>query len=162
MRVLATLLLLAGSVWLMRAGPADARPERIKPEVSYYSDDFVSVGLVCDLAAEKNYEEVYQLHSYFEAIYDAQERVKTFNEYKRGERIRTEDGRSFGEACLPDGRLVESNPGANELHSHADDTGHPDTFDCAAWCAGQGASGGACVPAPAPPCARSALCSCEP
>ncbi len=72
------------------------------------------------------------------------------------------NGRMFGEACLPNGRLVESNPGADELHSHKDDTGHPDTFDCAAWCVGQGASGGACSPAPAPPCAQSAICSCEP
>ena len=72
------------------------------------------------------------------------------------------NGRMFGEACLPNGRLVESNPGADELHSHADDTGHPDTFDCAEWCVGQGGSSGACFPAPAPPCARSAICSCNP
>lgn len=72
------------------------------------------------------------------------------------------NGRMFGEACLPDGRLVESNPGAGELHSHANDTGHPDTFDCFEWCVAQGASGGRCSPAPAPPCDRSAACSCEP
>ena len=72
------------------------------------------------------------------------------------------NGRMFGEACLPNGRLVESNPGADELHSHPDDTGHPDTFDCAEWCVAQGASGGTCTPAPAPPCAESAICSCEP
>ncbi len=72
------------------------------------------------------------------------------------------NGRMFGEACLPNGRLVESNPGADEIHSHNDDTGHPDTFDCVAWCVGQGSSGGACSPAPAPPCAQSAICSCEP
>ena len=72
------------------------------------------------------------------------------------------NGRMFGEACLANGRLVESNPGANELHSHDDDTGHPDTFDCEAWCVGQGGSDGACSGAPAPPCAQSARCSCEP
>lgn len=71
------------------------------------------------------------------------------------------NGRMFGEACLPDGRLVESNPGANELHSHADDTGHPDTFDCGAWCTGQGRSGGVCAPASAPPCPQSAACFCD-
>ncbi len=72
------------------------------------------------------------------------------------------NGRMFGEACLPNGRLVESNPGGDVLHSHHDDTGHPDTFDCVAWCVGQGRSGGRCSPAPAPPCAQSAVCSCEP
>ncbi|MBW2445454.1 MAG: hypothetical protein JRG83_05975 [Deltaproteobacteria bacterium] len=44
-----------------------------------------------DLAAEKNYEEVYQFYSYYEAIYDAQERVVVFKEYKRAELIRTEE-----------------------------------------------------------------------
>ena len=71
------------------------------------------------------------------------------------------NGRMFGEACLPDGRLVESNPGVDELHSHGNDLGHPDTFDCAAWCVGQGSAGGVCAAAPAPPCVQSATCSCE-
>ena len=73
----------------------------------------------------------------------------------------TPNGRTFGEACLPNGGLVESNPGGGVLHSHSDDTGHPDGFDCTAWCIGQGGSGGRCTPAPAPPCADSAVCSCE-
>jgi len=71
------------------------------------------------------------------------------------------NGRMFGEACLPNGRLVESNPGADELHSHANDTGHPDTFDCDAWCVGQGSTAGTCVAAEAPPCEASAVCSCS-
>ena len=73
----------------------------------------------------------------------------------------TPNGRLFGEACLADGTLVESNPGVDELHSHADDLGHPDRFDCNAWCVGTGFSKGACVAAPAPPCEQSARCSCE-
>ena len=40
------------------------------------------------------------------------------------------NGRMSGEACLESGLLVESNPGEVELHSHKNDTGHPDTFDC--------------------------------
>ena len=52
------------------------------------------------------------------------------------------NGRMFGEACLPDGLLVESNPGADNMHSHKNDVGHPDRFDCNAWCIGQGNSGG--------------------
>ncbi|MDJ0785997.1 MAG: hypothetical protein QNK05_04275 [Myxococcota bacterium] len=74
----------------------------------------------------------------------------------------TPNGRMFGEACLPDGRLVESNPGKDELHSHGNDTGHPDTFDCDAWCKGQGSTSGICQPMPAPPCPESAACVCEP
>ena len=71
------------------------------------------------------------------------------------------NGRMFGEACLPNGLLVESNPGSDELHSHKNDTGHPDMFDCNAWCVGQGAVKGSCVVAEAPPCEESARCSCE-
>jgi len=71
------------------------------------------------------------------------------------------NGRTFGETCLSDGMLVESNPGAGELHSHKNDIGHPDKFDCNARCAGTGHSKGACVVAAAPPCDQSAMCKCE-
>lgn len=73
----------------------------------------------------------------------------------------TPNGRMFGEACLADGLLVESNPGAGELHSHKNDIGHPDKFDCAAWCIGNGKSGGRCEVAAAPPCEQSARCVCN-
>jgi hypothetical protein len=102
MRVLAFVLLLNGCMSLLGVASADARPERIKPGVSYYSDDFVVAGLVRDLATDKNYEEVYQHYSYYEAIYDAQERVETFKEYKRGELIHTEE---YGYG--PSGDLLE-------------------------------------------------------
>ena len=71
------------------------------------------------------------------------------------------NGRVFAEACLPDGRLVESNPGRDELHSHSDDTGHPDTFDCQQWCVGTGHSSGACAVAQTVACGPSAICACE-
>jgi hypothetical protein len=71
------------------------------------------------------------------------------------------NGRLFGEACLADGLLVESNPGAGELHSHSDDIGHPDKFDCNAWCVGEGATEGSCKTVAAPPCSKSALCVCN-
>jgi len=71
------------------------------------------------------------------------------------------NGRLFGEACQADGLLVETNPGADELHSHKDDTGHPDKFDCNAWCIGNGASEGRCEATPAPPCMQSARCVCN-
>lgn len=70
------------------------------------------------------------------------------------------NGRMFGEACLPGGILVESNPGKDELHSHENDTGHPDTFDCNDWCVGNGEKSGMCKSAIAPPCEQSALCVC--
>ena len=70
------------------------------------------------------------------------------------------NGRMFGEGCLDNGLLVESNPGREELHSHSNDVGHPDTFDCKAWCGGEGYSGGSCVAASAPPCEQSARCEC--
>ena len=71
------------------------------------------------------------------------------------------NGRSFGEACLANGLLVESNPGAGILHKHTDDTGHPDIFDCNAWCVGTGSSTGTCTAAVAPPCGQSAMCVCN-
>ena len=71
------------------------------------------------------------------------------------------NGRMFGEACLESGLLVESNPGKDELHSHGNDTGHPDTFDCNAWCVGNGSKSGSCRVAKAPPCESSAICACE-
>lgn len=71
------------------------------------------------------------------------------------------NGRMFGEACLSETVLVESNPGTDVVHAHKDDTGHPDRFDCDVWCKGQGSSKGICVAAAAPPCKASAKCSCE-
>ncbi len=82
--LLALLVLTLGEV-------AQARPEKIRPGESYYSDDYVEHGLVRDLAAEKNYEEVYQFYTYYEVIYDAAERVVVFVEYRRGEVLRREE-----------------------------------------------------------------------
>ncbi len=72
------------------------------------------------------------------------------------------NGRTFGEACLANGLLVESNPGKDVLHSHKDDIGHPDTFDCNKWCKASGKTAGVCqvVTGPAP-CASSAICKCQ-
>jgi len=75
------------------------------------------------------------------------------------------NGRMFGEACLDDKILVESNPEKNKVHGHTHDIGHPDMFDCDGWCIGQGVSqGGECkevTGADAPtPCEKSAMCVC--
>ena len=76
---------------------------------------------------------------------------------------RKPNGRFFGEACQNARILIESNPGAGVIHSHTNDLGHPDTFDCNAWCVGaKKAKGGTCKPVSGPsPCAASARCECN-
>lgn len=72
---------------------ASSQPEKIRPGHSYYSDELgesTNQGLVRAPGEEKNYEEVYQFYSYYEFVYDEQERVILFREYKRGEVIRAE------------------------------------------------------------------------
>ena len=73
------------------------------------------------------------------------------------------NGRFFGEACQSDQVLIESNPGKGVIHAHTGDLGHPDTFNCKAWCVGTGnAKGGVCkVAAGPPPCTASAICQCN-
>ncbi len=67
-----------------------ARPENIKPNLSYYADDFTVKDGVSELGEEKNYEEVFKNYEYFETIYDEQRRPSIFRAYKRGKVIRTE------------------------------------------------------------------------
>jgi hypothetical protein len=76
------------AVFCLVASPLHARPERIRPGVEYYSDDYVEQAGVRDIAGEKNYEEVYQLYTFYEAVYDAEERVERFKEYERGDVVR--------------------------------------------------------------------------
>lgn len=78
-------LLLLGSASL-----AYSRPEVIRADVPYYSDDFFQQGVVRDIESEKNYEEIYQFYTYYEVIYDSSKRVKIFREYKRGDLIHEE------------------------------------------------------------------------
>jgi hypothetical protein len=74
-------------------GPSvvDARPQKTRPGLPYYSDDFIEKDQIRDLAEEKNYEEVYQFYSYYEASYDEAGRVIVFKEYRRGELIRSDE-----------------------------------------------------------------------
>ena len=87
---------------LFAVGVAAARPEKIRPGHSYYSDGTRVEGLVRDIGEEKNYEEVYQRYRYYEAVYDEAGRVVLFKEYERGEVIRTDEYR-YG----PEGALLE-------------------------------------------------------
>jgi hypothetical protein len=93
---------MVGLLALAASGPAGARPERIRPGHSYYSDEVVTQGGVRDIGAERNYEEVYERYRYYEVVYDESERVVTFKEYKRGEVVQVERYR-----YAPDGTLAE-------------------------------------------------------
>lgn len=78
-------------ILLMVLAPvAHSRPEVIRADVPYYSDDYYQEGVVMDIKGEKNYEEVYQFYTYYEVFYDSSERVKVFKEYKRGDVIHEE------------------------------------------------------------------------
>jgi len=79
---------------------ARARPEVIRAEVSYYSDELVESGSVRDIGTERNYEEVFKLYTYYEVIYDEAERVIRCLEYKRGEVIRTDRYRYAADGSL--------------------------------------------------------------
>lgn len=85
---------------------AEERPGSIRPGHSYYSDEYVERGLVRDILTERNYEEVYQRYTYYEAVYDEAGRVATFREYRRGETIRLERYRYGPNGTLLD-RIVE-------------------------------------------------------
>ncbi len=85
-----------------------ARPEVIKQDILYYSDESFQTGVVKDIVAEKNYEEIYQFYTYYEVSYDAKGRVKIFKEYKKGEVIfeehyqYAEDGATTAEKVIGD------------------------------------------------------------
>ena len=63
---------------------AYAAPEKIIPGNSYYSDDYVELNQILELAEEKNLEEVYQHYQYYEAIYNNHKKILQFKCYKRG------------------------------------------------------------------------------
>ena len=86
----------------------------------------------------------------------------------RSQTDRTPTGRSFGEWCEDRNGtktnatgpiLVETGPATLGVHEHPHDVGHPKLIDCAVWC---GKPSGMCrVVAGPPPCATSAICSCN-
>lgn len=74
--------------------------------------------------------------------------------------------RDFGELCNANGLLVETNPGVNQEHSHSNDLGRPDVFNCNTYCQGEYNVAGSCqpvvtTPTPEFPCELSAVCSCD-
>ena len=73
------------------------------------------------------------------------------------------NGRTFGEACIDNVLLIESNPGTHVVHPHKGDHGHPDLFNCSNWCKGKGKTSGRCVKVTTglKGCASSARCACN-
>ncbi len=69
---------------------AISRPENIKPDLSYYADDYTFKENIAELGEEKNYEEVFKNYEYYETIYDEERRPLLFRAYKRGDIIWTE------------------------------------------------------------------------
>jgi len=65
-------------------GADQFQPYEIKAGISYYSNEYSSHEGISELGEEKNYEEVYQNYNYYEAIFDSQERIVTFNAYEKG------------------------------------------------------------------------------
>ena len=94
--------LVSGLVLAPHALPslAWARPESIRAGISYYSDELVEDGPVRDIGAERNYEEVFKLYTYYEVLYDTSERVISCLEYKRGEVTRTDHYRYAEDGTL--------------------------------------------------------------
>ena len=64
---------------------AQARPERIVPGDTYYSHEYSMQGGIAELGAQRNYEEVYQLYTYYEGVYDERQRMSRFRAYERGQ-----------------------------------------------------------------------------
>jgi len=100
LRLLVTLA--TGLVLVPHALPslAWARPEVIRADTSYYSDELVENGPVRDIGTERNYEEVFKLYTYYEVVYDTGKRVIRCLEYKRGDVIRTDHYRYAEDGTL--------------------------------------------------------------
>lgn len=70
--------------------------------------------------------------------------------------------RFFGELCLDEVRLVETNPNVDQAHPHNDDLGAPDVFNCNTYCMELYNLAGSCtVVGPVDVCETSAICLCE-
>lgn len=83
-------LLLSALIILSMASISQAKPEAIKPGLSYFAEDYETKNNISEITVEKNFEEVFKNYEYFESVYDDQKRVKIFRAYKRGDVILTE------------------------------------------------------------------------
>ena len=83
-------ILLSAILMLAMVSISQARPEKIKPGLSYFAEDYATTGNISEIKVEKNFEEVFKNYEYFESVYDEKMRVKIFRGYKRGDVILTE------------------------------------------------------------------------
>lgn len=95
-------LLLPAVLILGMASVSEARPENIKPGLSYFAEDYETKNNISEITVEKNFEEVFKNYEYFESVYDDNKRVKIFRAYKRGDVVLTEHY-TYG----PEGKLKE-------------------------------------------------------
>ncbi len=94
---------------------ASSQPEKIRAGQSYNSDalgESTNQAMVRAPGQDRNYEDVYQFYTNYEFVYDEEERVVVFREYKRGEVIRAEKC-SYGDAGALKKRVV-SQPGKED------------------------------------------------
>ena len=97
-----TSLLLSAILILAIVSISQAKPEKIKPGLSYFAEDYLTAGNISEITIEKNFEEVFKNYEYYESVYDDEKRAKIFRGYKRGDVILTEHY-SYG----TDGKLKE-------------------------------------------------------
>ena len=90
------------------------KPYEIKAGVSYYSNEYSSDNGLSKLGEEKNLEEVYQNYNYYEAIFDAQERIVTFNAYKQGA-IEFSESYYYAEDGQPEKKLIKKADGSTSV-----------------------------------------------
>jgi hypothetical protein len=92
------------------------QPYKIKAGVSYYSNEYSTEEGVSELGEEKNLEEVYQNYNYYEAIFDAQERIVTFNAYKQGA-IEFSETYSYDKQGRPEKKLIKQADGSTSVET---------------------------------------------
>ncbi len=91
-------------------------PYEIKAGISYYSNEYSTENGISELGEEKNLEEVYQNYNYYEAIFDAQERIVTFNAYKQGA-IEFSETYYYDKDGRPEKKLIKQADGSTSVEA---------------------------------------------
>ncbi len=91
------------------------KPYKIRPGISFYSNEHSVQNGISQLGEEKNFEEVYQNYNYYEAVFDAQERMVIFKAYKQGSIVFSENYVYEGEDKAPARKVVISPDGSETI-----------------------------------------------